>query len=704
MLLPRINPVVRVFKGADKSDGSPTWTLHHPAANKYYQVGWMEFECISRFHVFNNAEQLIQSVNTETSLNIDLDDLKDLLIYLNKNGLLEHDPALVEQPSFAKQPFLQKILHNYLFFSIPLIKPDWFLKATSPFVKPVMSKVFLYMTMICFFILLFLTIQRFDEFMNTFINLMSVKGAALLFITLICIKICHEFGHAFTAHRYGVDVPHMGVAFMVMYPVFYTETSASWQLSDNKSRIYIGLSGVITELILATYALAIWHIMPPGILNSLAFAVVSIALVGSLLVNLNPFMRFDGYFVLSDTVGIENLHAQSFAFAKWWIRKTLFGLNDDVPEDYKPDIQRLLIFFGVGTIIHRFFLFLGIALLVYWLFFKPLGFILMVVELLWFIGFPVFREITVWWERRADILSHSRIYILGAVMVLSIGYVFLPFQQSLTIPAIAHAKEFRRIYPPVHSTVEKINVAEGQAVNAGDILVVLSSDELEYDIRRTTQELQNLQTEKRILFVGRSHISRSIDEEITATEIRLRNLLDKSESLTIRAPFNGTIRSLNPDIHNKMAVSQSTALFDLVDERDYTFTAYIDENALERVAVHNHASFRPQYQFMADVPLTLTKIGQANERYINWPELSSIYHGPIPSEFDVSPSSNVQEIKARQTIYAVMFDPVDDAEKNVPHYRFITAGTINVEAKRSSTFWNFVKKTLAFVKRESGFN
>lgn len=109
-----------------------------------------------------------------------------------------------------------------------------------------------------------MTIGRMDEFLHTFFMFFSLEGAITIFITFFFIKILHEFGHAYTAYQYGVRVPHMGVAFMVMYPVLYTETSSAWQIKSRNQRMHIGLAGIRTELILAAYALMLWHFLPPA--------------------------------------------------------------------------------------------------------------------------------------------------------------------------------------------------------------------------------------------------------------------------------------------------------------------------------------------------------------------------------------------------------------------------------------------------------
>src|SRR5262249_7464436 len=146
----------------------------------------------------------------------------------------------------------------------------------------------------------------------------------------------------------------------------YTETTGSWALSSRRARFQIGMAGIFAELCLAGFFLLLWHLSPAGsLLQALSFLVVSISLIGSLLINLNPFMRFDGYYLLSDAMEFDNLQSRSCNFARHALRKFLFGWNDPPPENLPSHDQKFLIGFGFGLITYRFFLFMGIAILVY---------------------------------------------------------------------------------------------------------------------------------------------------------------------------------------------------------------------------------------------------------------------------------------------------------------------------------------------------
>lgn len=665
--IPRLNPSLRLFRAESDKSGHPRWRLYHALSNTYFDIGWMEYEALSRFSQCDNALELKNTIEAETSLNLEDEDVIALITFLNRNGLLSSTDAFSEDFKPAKDvPLWKRIVHNYLFFSVPLFKPQSFLKKTWPTVRPLFSKSFFSFSMLVLLIFSVLTLGKIDEFANTFFMFLSMEGAITIFVVFFFIKILHEFGHAYTAHKYSVDVPHMGIAFMVMYPVLYTETTGAWRLDSKDNRIAIGLAGIKTELMLAAYALVLWNILPAGMLQSIAFSIVTISLLGSLLVNLNPLMRFDGYFIFSDYLGIENLHARGFKAVRWSMRKFLFGLREEPPEDDKKRLG-FLIYFGAAVLIYRFFLFLGIALLVYYLFFKPLGLIMMLIELGWFIALPIWSEIKIWIEKRHEIIAQSRAKVTLSLVGIGIVLLFLPTSNTLVIPAVAHSQEYRAIYPPVPAKVGQIMVQDNQSVQQGDVLVRLTAPALEKDISLAEIELNALKDEKRQL---QSNIEMA-KERLLAVEIEIKSLQQKlgrlqkqQDDLIVRAEFSGIIRDSNPNISEGQFVSENTLILRLLSSENSIISAYVSESDLDRIEKGNKATFRPHHQFLSEHEYSVFSIDEVSTKKMDWPELSSIYGGSIASEFS-NDALSTQSIVPRQSLYKVKLKGLDDRAKDV---------------------------------------
>ncbi|UGA40408.1 hypothetical protein JOS77_14430 [Chromobacterium haemolyticum] len=162
----------------------------------------------------------------------------------------------------------------------------------------------------------------------------------------------------------------------MMMPVLYTDTNDAWKLNSRRQRLLIGGAGMLAELVLAAWATLLWSFLPDGPLRAGVFLLATTTWLATLAINASPFMRFDGYFLLADYLGLPNLHNRAFALARWQLRKTLLGLDDPVPEHFPAARRRGLILFAWATWLYRLVLFLSIAFLVYHLFFKALGMLL----------------------------------------------------------------------------------------------------------------------------------------------------------------------------------------------------------------------------------------------------------------------------------------------------------------------------------------
>src|SRR5262249_6975790 len=144
-------------------------------------------------------------------------------------------------------------------------------------------------------------------------------------------------GHAYTAKRYGVRVPAMGLAFLVMWPYLYTDTAETWELSNNRKQFAIAAAGMAAEFTLAGFATLFWALAPEGGVKTVLFVLATSTWIMTLAINASPFMRFDGYFLLSDALDFPNLHERAGVCARWWLRTTFFQLPLAMPE---PSLDR----------------------------------------------------------------------------------------------------------------------------------------------------------------------------------------------------------------------------------------------------------------------------------------------------------------------------------------------------------------------------
>lgn len=692
--LPRLDPFLKLYPALTHHDGNPQWTLYHPVSNQYFKIGWAEFECISRFHKHDNSDQLIQAVNNETSLSIDDSDIKSVIMFLDQNGLLSGNlSAPLEE---KKKTLFEKIMHGYLYFTIPLLRPDKFLDKTIDIMRPLFSKTF-HVVMMCVLVFgVLMTLPKSDEFLNGFPQMISLDGIILSFIILGFIKLVHEFSHAYAAKIYDVHVPHMGIAFIVLYPIFYTEATGAWRLKNKKHRINIGLAGIRFEIYLAAIALIAWNFLPPGIYQMTAFSVVMISLIGSLLINLNPLMRFDGYYVLSDYLQIENLHGKAIDYARQWIRYVLFGWIYPIDHDYPKRTSFFLRWFGLSILIYRFFLFVGISVLVYAVFMKPIGFLAMMFELIWFIGLPVFKEVKLWWGSRSEFKNNKRTYFF-LLCVLSVLFLFIiPRSSTITLPAVMHAKQYHVVYAPISSMIKTIHVQENEKVKKGDILVSLSSPLLDQEIKKAQASLQNLIFLKRreqtdiSIFRGRE---KSIDQEIISAKKILSGLKEKNMDLTIMSNFDGVINDVNTKIKVGQYITVKDIILRVVNSSNKSVTGFVELADSPHIDIGSNGCFRANYRLLECSSITVAGIDKINIETLDYLSLSDLHGGPI------STKKTKSGIVPLIPYYEVKFT-VEDNDSLLT----TTVGKVSIQGKSHSYLIVFLKNIVNMIKTESSFN
>ncbi|WP_025808559.1 biotin/lipoyl-binding protein [Pseudomonas chlororaphis] len=633
MNLPGLRADLQLSAAAPALDGSPRWTLADPVRGRYFKLGAAAMRLLRHWSL-GDAGQVLHAANREPGLPLGGAELDELLGFLRSHDLITAlDPqqrASYELKAAAQhQSLWQVLLHQYLFFRIPLWRPDAFLNRAWPWLTRFGPGLLRYGLPLTLGLGVFLVSRDWQRFLATFPHLFSLGGALAFGVALFFAKLCHEFGHAFMAKRAGCRVQSMGVAFMVLLPMFYTDVSDAWRVNDRRARLLIGAGGVLAELLLASIALLAWSLLPDGPARTAAFMLASATWITTLVINLNPFMRFDGYFLLSDFWEVDNLQGRAFALCRWRLREALFGYRQPAPEPWSPAMQRRLLWWGYGSWLWRAVLFFGIALAVYHLFFKLLGIFLMLVELVWFIFLPIVREWREWWTRREQ-ADAPRVLFSSLGLVAALLLVAVPWRSSVEVPAMLEAGRASALHAPVAARVRQVNVSDGQAVNKGQVLVELESPDLasRQAIARREIEIQQLQMRRR---AGRSETAADagiVEQQLAEAVAEYRGLSAQRERLLLRAPEAGQLRDLLPQLQVGRWVSPKDPLARVV-EPGARLRGFLAEADLWRVAPGAMGRFIADDPMHPALEVQLTEVDTNGVAYIDQEALTSDHHGPI---------------------------------------------------------------------------
>lgn len=698
MNLPSLRADLQLSAAAPALDGSPRWTLADPVRGRYFKLGAAAMRLLRHWSL-GDAGQVLRAANREPGLPLGGAELDELLGFLRSHDLITAlDPqqrASYELKAAAQhQSLWQVLLHQYLFFRIPLWRPDAFLNRAWPWLARFGPRLLRYGLPLTLGLGVFLVSRDWQRFLATFPHLFSLGGALAFGVALFFAKLCHEFGHAFMAKRAGCRVQSMGVAFMVLLPMFYTDVSDAWRVNDRRARLLIGAGGVLAELLLASIALLAWSLLPDGPARTAAFMLASATWITTLVINLNPFMRFDGYFLLSDFWEVDNLQGRAFALCRWRLREALFGYRQPAPEPWSPAMQRRLLWWGYGSWLWRAVLFFGIALAVYHLFFKLLGIFLMLVELVWFIFLPIVREWREWWTRREQ-AEAPRVLLSSLGLVAVLLLVAVPWRSSVEVPAMLEAGRASALHAPVAARVRQVNVSDGQAVSKGQVLVELESPDLasRQAIARREIEIQQLQMRRR---AGRSETAADagiVEQQLAEAVAEYRGLSAQRERLSLRAPEAGQLRDLLPQLQVGRWVSPKDPLARVV-EPGARLRGFLAEADLWRVAPGATGRFIADDPMHPALEVQLTEVDTNGVAYIDQEALTSDHHGPIAVRRDEN--HRAEPVQAQ---YGARLKVLDASVTPSQPLR----GVVVLQGRGESLLGTAWRRLAALGVRESGF-
>lgn len=691
----RLKPLredLELIRGAPAFNGAPTWTIFDPVRQNFFQIGLEAFELISRWSSAT-IDGLKASMRMQTGREPSDAEIAAVSYFLSSNGLLQNDAPNPKSNSGIAEIFA--FLQRLIAWRVRLVRPERFLHATKRYVEFLFTRSFLAVTVLAGLLGLYLVSQQWSAFVGTFNVLFGWRGAATLAAAVVCVKVIHELAHAYMAVRFGLRVPVMGALFIVFMPLLYTDVTDAWRLRDRRRKILIDSAGVLAELSLASYATLFWSFAADGPFKQVLFYIAAVSWVMSLAFNLNPLMRFDGYFMLSDWLGRPNLQPRAFALARWSLRETLFGVGHPAPEPVPAGPRRLLVAYAWACWLYRLVIFIGISLLIYSFVFKALGIVLLAVNVFAMIIKPIASELASWWDDRKAILGRSRTRLSLAAVAGFLGLVLIPWSTTVRVPAVMCVEGRSLVFAPTPARITSIEVRPGDEVAAGDPLVRLSSEELDHKLAQLDRRLAVVRA--RLARAGADRRDLSLRSVLLREEETLlgerAGYMALTEALVLKAPANGLVRDLDDTLHVDQYVGSDRMLVTVVAANSFEVRAFADEDDVNRVGLGASARFIPNDTALSSVPARLALIGPAAISELPEPGLATDNGGPIAVKQGVK-----GELVPNKALFKLKL--AVDADEAAPDQ--MTFGEVHIEGRRQSIAGSALRRILAVLIRESG--
>jgi len=374
------------------------------------------------------------------------------------------------------------------------------------------------------------------------VNALSPYNLLLMFLLYPPLKFVHELGHAFSAKLEGGEVHELGINFLMFMPVPYVNVSTATHFRSRYKRILVSAAGILVESFFAALGLLLFLAAEPGLVQSIGFNIFLIGGISSLFFNGNPLLKYDGYYMLADALGIPNLFQRSSQYWQFLFKRYLFGLRDVVSLANAPGevpwfvvysllslAYRLAILWFILSVVTEKFFYLGI-LLASWLIgvqiLRPLY-----KALCFLVSSPALRD------RRNRAFGVS-IAIATAVVVV---FGFVPIPSYTLNEGVLWQPDEVRLRAQHDGFIADLEVDNNQLVTAGMPVLSLHDPFLQNEARIAQARVRELKSRYRASRAS-SHVEAGIvGEELQVARSELRFILDKTRSMSVIAFKNGKI-------------------------------------------------------------------------------------------------------------------------------------------------------------------
>jgi len=486
---------------------------------------------------------------------------------------------------------------NILYMSFKAWDPDRVLTKLNPYLGWMFTPGFVLFSIALFITTLYLVADDWNRVQTDTLAFYSFNGKTaydiwIFWFLLLAIGAIHEFGHGLTCKHFGGEVHQMGFLLIYFTPAFYTDTTDILLFDRTSRRQWVIFAGMWIELVVCGLSTLLWHFSVPGtFVNDIAYKAMLLSGIEGTLFNLDPLIKADGYYALSQYLGVDNLREDSFAYLRAWARRNLLLEEVDLPAASRR-LRRIYLTYGTIALIY------SIALLTVSIFFMKN----VLVGKLGTWGYPV-TAIVVFLVLRRNLrkgLEATRGWIdakkeeymawkatrtqqvsaVGALLLLFIP----PFPSGFSSDLVLEPQQGAKVRLGISGMVRQVKVQSGDRVSKGQVLADLDNPELKAQEQILIEKLAMAESNLRFA-QSRSDVAKTAQAE--RERERLRKELEiaetKVDALQLRAPFGGVLKT--PEIQQKVGEFLGTGdeFCQIVNRNEVKARILVRDSDLEQV-------------------------------------------------------------------------------------------------------------------------
>ena len=321
-------------------------------SGKYFQFGPEESFLFSLLDGRHTVAMICEAFGRRFAQPLTAEDLDEFVGLVESSGFLQRagSPKVAPLAASAPSPAIAQprvpswSVQSLLYWRKNFFDPNRFFSWLEPSIRFLWTTAFLFVSLLGILAALVVLIGNREELLGYFFSTLRWETLALVWLSLVVATFCHEFAHGLTCKHYGGEVHEVGFLLMFGLPCFYCNVSDAWLFRERYKRLLVTLAGGYCDLCIWAVAVFVWRLTPPGTTpHHLAYVVLTVC-GGRIFFNFNPFLKLDGYYLLSDWVNIPNLRQRSQDRLMATVRRLLWG----GPRPEPTARARFLILYGAA--------------------------------------------------------------------------------------------------------------------------------------------------------------------------------------------------------------------------------------------------------------------------------------------------------------------------------------------------------------------
>ena len=371
-------------------------------------------------------------------------------------------------------------------------------------------------------------------------QLYSPNNLLVLWLIYPLIKILHELGHALAVKKWGGEVHEMGIILLALTPIPYVDATASASFPEKRQRITVAAMGMMVELLLAAIALFVWLNVETGLISSLAYNVMLIGGISTLLFNGNPLLRYDGYYILSDLIEIPNLGQRSSRYIAYLLQRFLLQNDSSESPVTAPGEVAWFAVYGPLSFCYRILVLIGLVWLVSSRFFF-IGVLIALWGVVSLMIIPAVRSLSQFLNTPAARSHRTRLILVGSgtILLAALLLFVLPLPLWTSTQGVVWLPEQAKIRAGANCEVVKILVPTEQVVDKDQPLLSGSDPFLAAEIAVYRAQLTELYAKYNAQPLQERVKRKLLLDQIEMLRGDLQQTEEQEEKLLVRSPAAG---------------------------------------------------------------------------------------------------------------------------------------------------------------------